>query len=71
VTNQSRHEYVELYTKYLFEDSVEKQFQAFAKGFHMVCGGPAFQLFLAEELELLICGSPELNFEELEKKYNL
>ena len=41
--------------------------QAFAQGFHMVCGGSALQLFEAAETELLICGSPELDFNALEK----
>jgi len=29
--------------------------------------GPAFDLFNPEELQLLVCGSPELDFLELEK----
>ena len=31
-----------------------------------VCGGPALRLFRSDELELLICGLPELNFEDLQ-----
>lgn len=31
-----------------------------------VCDGPALQMFRSDELELLICGLPELNFEHLE-----
>lgn len=31
-----------------------------------VCGGPALSLFRSEELELVICGTPQLNFEDLE-----
>ena len=33
----------------------------------MVCGGSALQLFEAAETELLICGSPELDFYALER----
>src|SRR5688572_22675756 len=40
--------------------------QAFESGFHQVCGGPTLKLFRAEELELLICGSPEFDFHALE-----
>jgi ubiquitin-protein ligase E3 A len=76
-------EYVDLYVKYLLVDSVQKQFDAFLKGYKAVCNGDAIavslfmlscdaesdcvQLFRAEELELLITGSPVLDFEELEK----
>jgi len=31
-----------------------------------VCGGAALRMFIAEELELLICGSPALDFRALE-----
>ena len=47
-------------------DSISKQFNAFAKGFFSVCGGPALELFKPQELELLICGSPTLDFHALE-----
>jgi len=33
----------------------------------MVCGGDSLKLFRWEELELLICGSPQLDFEALEQ----
>ncbi|RHY62594.1 hypothetical protein DYB30_014027 [Aphanomyces astaci] len=39
---------------------------AFHRGFHLVCGGHALALFRCEELELLLCGSPDLDFEALE-----
>lgn len=38
-------EYVDLYVKYLLEDSVKKQFDAFQKGFRMVCDSAAFKVF--------------------------
>jgi hypothetical protein len=49
------------------EDSVEQQFAAFAKGFRTVCDSDIMKMFTVEELELLICGSPNLDFHELEK----
>ena len=42
-------------------------FGAFAEGFHEVCGGPALRMFIPEELELLICGNPSLDFLALEE----
>ena len=31
-----------------------------------MCGGPALTLFRSEELELLVCGLPHLDFEDLQ-----
>jgi hypothetical protein len=66
VTAGNRREYVRLYTHWLLEASIEKQFSAFRSGFLRVCGGPALTLFSPPELELLICGLPHLDFEALE-----
>jgi hypothetical protein len=53
--------------QWLLVDSIAKQFNAFSKGFFSVCGGPALELFKPQELELLICGSPTLDFHALEE----
>lgn len=37
------------------------------RGFHKVVGGKALSLFRPEELELLICGNPHLDFGALEE----
>jgi len=67
LNNENRKEYADLYVKYLLVDSIQKQFDAFLNGFKLLCDTPAFRLFRSEELELLICGSPVLDFEALEK----
>jgi len=67
VTHLNKTEYVDLYVEFLLEKNISKQFANFAKGFNTVCMSSGFCLFRAEELELLICGSPLLDFEELEK----
>jgi len=68
VTNANRIEYAELYRHYLLDVSVAPQFDAFKRGYDAVCSlGPALQMFGPAELQLVICGSPELNFDELEK----
>lgn len=42
----------------MLNKSVEKQFKAFRRGFHMVTNeSPLKYLFRPEEIELLICGS--------------
>ncbi|XP_007889306.2 ubiquitin-protein ligase E3A isoform X3 [Callorhinchus milii] len=67
VTNDNRKEFVKLYTDYILNKSVEKQFKAFRRGFHMVTNeSPLKYLFRPEEIELLVCGSPYLDFQALE-----
>ena len=48
-------------------DHTLQQFEAFRRGFHHVCGGPAITLLAPTELELLVCGSPDFNFDALER----
>uniref|UniRef100_A0A3Q3R1K6 Ubiquitin-protein ligase E3A n=1 Tax=Monopterus albus TaxID=43700 RepID=A0A3Q3R1K6_MONAL len=68
VTKENRQEFVDLYTEYILNKSVETQFKAFKKGFLMVTNeSPLKYLFRPEEVELLICGSRKLDFEALEK----
>ena len=51
-------EFVDMYTDYILNKSVERQFKAFKKGFLMVTNeSPLKYLFRPEEVELLICGS--------------
>ncbi|XP_067858580.1 probable E3 ubiquitin-protein ligase HECTD2 [Heptranchias perlo] len=67
VTNQNRQEYVQLYIDFLLNKSVYKQFAAFYYGFHSVCASNALMLLLPEEVEILVCGSPELDICALQK----
>lgn len=67
VTAENRKEYVDLYVEYLLDKSIKKQFESFKTGFQCVCNSPAFRLFDYRELELLICGSPTLDFNDLKK----
>jgi E3 ubiquitin-protein ligase HECTD2 len=62
VTKKNREEYVDLYTEYVLDKSIRKQFEPFARGFFNVCGGNALSLFRGEEIELLIRGSGDLDF---------
>ena len=51
-------EFVRLYAEYTLNTSIERQFRAFKRGFHMVTNeSPLKYLFRPEEVELLICGS--------------
>eukprot|EP00753_Platysulcus_tardus_P015873 PLAT5322.5.p1 GENE.PLAT5322.5~~PLAT5322.5.p1 ORF type:complete len:971 (+),score=475.03 PLAT5322.5:331-3243(+) len=65
VTNRNRQQFVDAYVAFKLESSIDRQFSAFKRGFMKVVSGDAFQLFHPAELELLICGSDELDMEAL------
>lgn len=44
---------------------VEKQVEAFARGFNRLASSQVMRLFDHEELELVVCGSPVFDFDEL------
>ncbi|XP_063057582.1 ubiquitin-protein ligase E3A [Engraulis encrasicolus] len=68
VTNDNRGEFVSLYADYILNQSVDVQFKAFRRGFHMVTNeSPLKYLFRADEIELLICGTRSLDFYALEQ----
>uniref|UniRef100_A0A6Q2Y1E2 Ubiquitin-protein ligase E3A n=1 Tax=Esox lucius TaxID=8010 RepID=A0A6Q2Y1E2_ESOLU len=68
VTMENRKEFVSLYAEYILNKSVERQFKAFRRGFQMVTNeSPLKCLFRPEEVELLICGSRNLDFYALEE----
>ncbi|XP_058170739.1 ubiquitin-protein ligase E3A [Anopheles ziemanni] len=68
VTQENKQEFVELYSDFLLNQSVEKQFKAFRRGFQMVTDeSPLHLLFRPEEVELIVCGSKEFDFDQLEK----
>jgi ubiquitin-protein ligase E3 A len=60
-------EFVDLYTKYLLHDSIKEQFAAFKKGFFELCDGKVWKLLDEDELEVVVCGNPELDFKALEE----
>lgn len=67
VTKANREEFVRLYTDFLLNTSIESAFNNFAVGFSFMLNGPFVHLFSAEELETLLVGEKELDFEALRK----
>ncbi|CAL8090810.1 unnamed protein product [Calicophoron daubneyi] len=68
VTKENRQEFVDLYAGFLLNDSVKKQFAAFRRGFQMVVDeSPLTFLFRPDEIELLVRGSQDYDFHELER----
>ncbi|XP_063243529.1 probable E3 ubiquitin-protein ligase HECTD2 [Bacillus rossius redtenbacheri] len=67
VTNDNRDEYVDLYLDWILNAAIYDQFRAFYLGFHSVCASNALIMLRPEEVEMLVCGSPTLDLNELRK----
>jgi len=67
ITGENRKEYVELYVRWLLEQSVEQQFGAFKQGFDRVMGSATLGLLRPEDLEAIVSGTPHLDFKELRR----
>ena len=51
---------------FIFNIHCEAQFEAFKRGFYKTMSPEVIELFQPEELELMICGSKEIDFHDLE-----
>ncbi|XP_064481318.1 ubiquitin-protein ligase E3A-like [Ornithodoros turicata] len=68
VNQQNKREFVDAYADFLLNKSIEKQFSAFRRGFLLVTDDSPLQiLFRPEEVELLVCGSKNFDFNALEE----
>lgn len=67
VTKENRQEYVDLYVDFVLNTSVKHCFEAFSQGFYKVCSSKVLDLFHAQELMVLVVGSENYNWNELEK----
>lgn len=70
----NKHEYIKLFSEWIVHGSIQRQFDAFKRGFYKVMTGNVIkvhsadiQLFSPAELQRIICGSETLDFHELEK----
>lgn len=62
-----RQEFVTAYVDYIFNTSVAPLFNAFASGFHKVCGSKVLELFQPSELQAMVIGNTNYDWKELEK----
>ncbi len=67
VTNENKHEYVALMTKWRIEKRVDEQFQSFIAGFNELIPQDLVNVFDERELELLIGGLAEIDIEDWKK----
>ena len=66
VNKSNREEYVLRYVSWILVDSVKSQWEAFQTGVMRIMEDASLDLFLPEELELLVVGSGVLDFKALE-----
>lgn len=67
VTEENKHEYVELITEWRISKRVEEQFKAFRTGFNELIPQELINVFDERELELLIGGLSEIDIEDWKK----
>ncbi|NXM34910.1 HERC4 ligase, partial [Oxyruncus cristatus] len=62
-----RKEYVDLYVNYVFNESVQKPFQDFMRGFLRGCPASIWKMFLPVELQAVLQGHTTVDWHLLEK----
>ena len=65
VTNENKKEFVALHTNYILEKKIKQQIQAFCNGFDSLIPHDEIRFFTPNELDLLICGIPEIDVNDL------
>ncbi|KAJ7557451.1 hypothetical protein O6H91_05G127400 [Diphasiastrum complanatum] len=65
VTEENKHEYVDLVSEHRLSTAIRPQITAFLDGFHDLIGQEHIEIFNDKELELLINGLPDIPMEDL------
>lgn len=68
VTDENKAEYVRLMAHHRMTAAISPQIDAFLSGFYDLVPPELVCIFSPTELELLICGLPEVNIEELRQQ---
>ncbi|KAL8688982.1 MAG: hypothetical protein Q9218_005238 [Villophora microphyllina] len=64
VTEENKHEYVQLVVEYRLTGSVKNQLEQFLRGFHDIVPPELIAIFNEQELELLISGLPDIDVDD-------
>jgi E3 ubiquitin-protein ligase HUWE1 len=67
VTNENKDEYVKLMTNHRLRTEIEDQLRAFRDGFDSVIEMRELEIFKPNELDLLVCGVPEIDVGDFER----
>ncbi|KAM6402234.1 putative E3 ubiquitin-protein ligase HERC3 [Pluvialis apricaria] len=70
LTKDNRKEFVDLYVNYVFNESVRKPFEDFMKGFLRGCPASKWKMFLPGELQIVLQGHGECDWNLLEENAN-
>ncbi|KAF5728469.1 E3 ubiquitin-protein ligase UPL1 isoform X1 [Tripterygium wilfordii] len=65
VTEETKHEYVDLVADHILTNAIRAQITSFLEGFNELVHPELISIFNDKELELLISGLPEIDFEDL------
>lgn len=65
VTEENKQQYVRLLAQFMMTERMRPELAELLKGLYRIIPRPLLQMFTYSELELLICGSPEVNVEDL------
>ena len=65
IDNNNKDEYVDLYINWYFNESIKDFYSSFEKGFYRVFDKNLSKILTPEELELILCGTQLLDFNEL------
>ena len=67
VTDANKTEYVRLLAHHHMTSSIQTQLEAFLEGFYSIIPPELVSIFNPKELELLTCGTPEIDVDDMER----
>jgi hypothetical protein len=67
VTDANKEEYVKLYVDFRLKEAAKEQLRAFCDGFSSLIPLKELRIFTASEIDLLICGTPEIDIADFEE----
>ena len=70
ITDENKRIFVDRICEVKMKEQVSEELQAFLKGFYTVLPLHYFDIFSPSELQMLICGLPTIDLQELEKHTN-
>jgi len=67
VTEENKNDYIEKVINWRFKSRITKQMESFMKGFTEIVSANQIQIFDAQEMELLMCGYPDVDIQDWKK----
>lgn len=71
VNESNKKEYVKKVCEVMMSQEIEKQLKAFLKGFRTILPRSCLSHFSTGELEIIVAGTPQIDFEEMKKHVQL